>query len=101
MDQTESPPFQEAHGDWFITRTTVTIPQCSAYDDMGNYSLRSYMLPKIVTHTKIQICRGTANGASTLATTRDLQKKPDDTAWEIYNHYGRAYDGPCPPLAAH
>lgn len=100
VDQHDSAPFEVGKGDWFVNRTTVIIPQCSAYDDMGNYSLRSYMLPKITTQTQIQICRHDERRGSVLIAPANGMAKPENTRSEIYSDYDRPYRGPCPPESA-
>ncbi len=101
IDQQDSAPFQEgAAGNWFITRTSTRNHNCSAHDDMGNYSLRSYMLPKIVTTQKIQICQATANGGSEKAPPPPgVTPQPADTEYVGYSSFDRPYAGSCPPLS--
>ena len=74
--QSDSAPYQDASGNWFIERTTTTLPLCNYFDEIGNYSLRSYSLSPRVTKEKIGICRVGAAGVSVVVPP---------------------YAGPCPP----
>ena len=84
-------------GNWFVDRETTTLPMCSVFDDLGGYSLRSYMLQSIVTRTKIQICQATAAGGSVRFIQGDARPRPPDTAHEVYESFNRPYAGSCPP----
>jgi hypothetical protein len=70
---------------------------CSVFDDLGGYSLRSYMLQPIVAKTKVQICRATADGGSVRFVALDAKPRPPDTAHEVYEPFNRPYLGSCPP----
>ena len=65
-----------AGGDWFIERTTTLVPFCNYYNEIGIYSMRSYVLAPQVTKERIRICERTAAGGSGAVAP---------------------YQGPCPP----
>ena len=75
VSQTVSAPYQEGPG-WFIDRTVTVLPFCNYFDEIGNYSLRSYTLSPRATTERIGICRSDAARAS-------IAIPP--------------YTGPCPP----
>ena len=97
VKQLDSAPYQQAAGNWFINRETTTLPMCSVFDDLGAYSLRSYMLQPVVTKTKVQICQATAEGGSVRFVALDAKPRPPDTAIEVYEPFNRPYLGSCPP----
>jgi hypothetical protein len=68
-------PYREGTG-WFIDRTVTVLPLCNYFDEIGNYSLRSYSLSPRATTERIGICRSEAGGTS-------IAIPP--------------YAGPCPP----
>jgi hypothetical protein len=68
-------PYREGAG-WFIDRTVTVLPLCNYFDEIGNYSLRSYSLSPRATTERIGICRSEAGGASVAIPP---------------------YAGPCPP----
>ena len=88
---------QGGRGNWFVDRETTTLPLCSVYDDLGAYSLRSYMLPTIVAKTQVRICQATTGGGSVPFVAPDAKPRPADTTHEVYDPYKRPYAGPCPP----
>jgi hypothetical protein len=75
VNQVDGAPYREKTG-WFIDRTVTVLPLCNYFDEIGNYSLRSYSLSPRATTEKIGICRTDAGGAS-------IAIQP--------------YPGPCPP----
>jgi hypothetical protein len=75
VGQVDSAPYQAGPG-WFIDRTVTVLPFCNYFDEIGNYSLRSYSLSPRVTTERIGICRASADGASVAIPP---------------------YAGPCPP----
>ena len=98
VKQADSAPYEQGgRGNWFIDRETTTLPMCSVFDDLGGYSLRSYMLQPVVTKTQVKICQATAAGGSTLFVPPDAKPRPPDTAHEVYQPYNRPYAGACPP----
>ena len=98
VKQVDSAPYEQGgRGNWFVDRETTTVPMCSVFDDLGAYSLRSYMQQPVVTKTKVQICRSTAEGGSVPFVPADAKPKPADTAHEVYSPYNRPYAGSCPP----
>src|SRR5262245_16989638 len=98
VKQVDSAPYEQGgRGNWFIDRETTTLPFCSVFDDLGGYSLRSYMLPPYVTKSQVKICQATADGGSVRFVPADARPKPADTAHEVYLPYDRPYSGPCPP----
>ena len=70
VSQKDGAPVQEG-GTWYVERTTTMLPYCNYFDEIGNYSLRSYSLSPRATTERIAICRGRVAIAP--------------------------YDGPCPP----
>lgn len=97
VKQVDSAPYEQGVGNWFINRETTTQPMCSVFDDLGGYSLRSYMLQPIVAKTKVQICRATVDGGSVRFVALDAKPRPPDTAHEVYEPFNRPYLGSCPP----
>jgi hypothetical protein len=75
VSQVDGTPYQEGVG-WFIDRTVTVLPLCNYFDEIGNYSLRSYSLSPRATTERIGICRNDAAGASVAVPP---------------------YAGPCPP----
>jgi hypothetical protein len=75
VSEANGAPYREGAG-WFIDRTITVLPLCNYFDEIGNYSLRSYSLSPRATTERIGICRSDAGGAS------------------IAIH---PYAGPCPP----
>jgi hypothetical protein len=75
ISEVDGAPYQE-RGGWFIERTVTVLPYCNYFDDIGNYSLRSYSLSPRTTKERISICQGGAAGGS-------VPVPP--------------YAGPCPP----
>src|SRR6266567_9390233 len=60
VKQVDSAPYEQGgRGNWFVDRETTTLPMCSVFDDLGGYSLRSYMLPPVVTKSRVRICQAT------------------------------------------
>ena len=60
VKQVDSAPYEQGGaGNWFVDRETTTLPMCSVFDDLGGYSLRSYMLQPIVTTSQFKICQAT------------------------------------------
>src|SRR6266446_10824444 len=56
VKQVDSVPYEQGgRGNWFVDRETTTLPMCSVFDDLGAYSLRSYMLQPIVTKSQVRI----------------------------------------------
>ena len=98
VKQVDSAPYERGGaGNWFVDRETTTLPICSVFDDLGGYSLRSYMLPKIVTTSRIQICKAKADGGSAPFVAAGTKPRPATTAHEVYSPYNRPYAGSCPP----
>jgi hypothetical protein len=97
VKQVDSAPYEQGVGNWVIYRDTTRQPICSVFDDLGGYSLRSYMLQPIVAKTKVQICRATADGGSVRFVALDAKPRPPDTAHEVYEPFNRPYLGSCPP----
>ena len=80
VKQVDSTPYErDGGGNWFVDRETTTIPMCSVFDDLGGYSLRSYMLQRVVTKSRIQICQATADGGSVPFVPANVKPKPADT----------------------
>jgi hypothetical protein len=75
VGQVDGAPYQDGPG-WFIDRTVTVLPFCNYFDEIGNYSLRSYSLSPRATTERIGICRASADGASVAIPP---------------------YAGPCPP----
>jgi hypothetical protein len=75
--ESDSAPYHDASGNWFVDRTTTLLPLCNYFDEIGNYSLRSYSLAPRVTKEKIGICRADSE-------SRGVPIPP--------------YPGPCPPM---
>jgi hypothetical protein len=100
VKQVDSVPYEQGGGgNWFVDRETTTLPMCSVFDDLGGYSLRSYMLQPVITKSQVKICQATANGGSVLFVPADAKPRPPDTAHEVYQPYNRPYAGRCPPAA--
>jgi hypothetical protein len=98
VKQVDSAPYEQGgSGNWFVDRETTTLPMCSVFDDLGGYSLRSYMLQPVVTKSKIKICQATPDGGSVRFVLADAKPRPADTAHEVYLPYNRPYTGSCPP----
>jgi hypothetical protein len=98
VKQVDSSPYEkDGAGNWFVDRETTTVPMCSVFDDLGGYSLRSYMLQPVVTKSPVQICKATAGGGSVPFVPADAKPKPADTPHEVYLPYDRPYAGSCPP----
>jgi hypothetical protein len=98
VKQVDSVPYEQGgRGNWFVDRETTTLPMCSVFDDLGGYSLRSYMLQPVVTKSQVKICQATANGGSVPFVPADAKLRPPDTAHEVYQPYNRPYAGSCPP----
>ena len=99
VKQVDSAPYEQGgRGNWFVDRETTTLPMCSVFDDLGGYSLRSYMLQPVVTKTQVKLCKATARGGSVPFVPADGKPRPADTAHEVYESYNRPYAGPCPPV---
>jgi hypothetical protein len=100
VKQVDSAPYEQGgRGNWFVDRETTTLPMCSVFDDLGGYSLRSYMLQPVVTTSTVKICQATANGGSVAFVPTDAKPRPRDTAHEVYEPYNRPYAGSCPPAS--
>ena len=98
VKQVDGAPYEQGgSGNWFVDRETTTIPMCSVFDDLGGYSLRSYMLQPVVVKSRVQICQATAGGGSVRFVAADAKPRPADTAHEVYQPYDRPYTGLCPP----
>ena len=99
VKQVDSAPYERGgSGNWFVDRETTTLPICSVFDDLGGYSLRSYMLQPVVTKSQVKICQATADGGSVRFVPADAKPRPADTAHEVYSPYDRPYAGSCPPV---
>jgi hypothetical protein len=98
VKQVDSVPYEQGGGgNWFVDRETTTLPMCSVFDDLGGYSLRSYMLQPVVTKSRVKICQATAAGGSVPFVPADAKPRPADTAYEVFLPYNRPYAGTCPP----
>ena len=98
VKQVDGAPYEQGGtGNWFVDRETTTLPICSVFDDLGGYSLRSYMLQPVVTKARVQICQATTDGGSVRFLPADAKPRPVDTAHEVYLPYDRPYAGSCPP----
>ena len=98
VKQVDSAPYEQGGGgNWFVERETTTLPMCSVFDDLGGYSLRSYMLQPVVTKSQVKLCQSTAGGGSVPVVRADAKPRPADTAYEVYPSYDRPYGGSCPP----
>ena len=98
VKQVDSAPYERGGtGNWFVDRETTTLPMCSVFDDLGGYSLRSYMLQPVVTRARVQICQATTDGGSVRFVPANAKPRPADTAHEVYLPYDRPYAGSCPP----
>ena len=99
VKQVDSAPYEQGGaGNWFVDRETTTLPMSSVFDDLGGYSLRSYMLQPILTKSRVKICQATADGGSVPFVPADAKPRPADTAHEVYLSYDRPYVGRCPPV---
>ena len=99
VKQVDSAPYERGgRGNWFVDRETTTLPMCSVFDDLGGYSLRSYMLQPVVTKAQVKMCQATAGGGSVPFVPAGAKPRPADTAYEVYEPYNRPYTGPCPPV---
>ena len=77
ISEVDGAPYQEgASGNWFVERTTTLLPFCHYFDEIGQYSLRSYSLSPTTTKVRISICRASGAGGSVAVPP---------------------YAGPCPP----
>ena len=98
VKQVDGAPYEQGgRGNWFVDRETTMLPMCSVFDDLGGYSLRSYMLQPLIAKSSVKICTATADGRSVPYVPADAKPKPADTAHEVYQPYDRPYTGPCPP----
>jgi hypothetical protein len=98
VKQVDSAPYEQGgKGNWFVDRETTTLPFCSVFDDLGGYSLRSYMLQPIVAKSQVKICQATAEGGSVPFVPAGAKPRPADTAHEVYLPFNRPYAGSCPP----
>ena len=101
VKQVDSAPYEQGgRGNWFVDRETTTVPMCSVFDDLGGYSLRSYMLQPVVTKSRVKICEATADGGSVRFVPAGAKPRPADTAHEVFLPYDRPYTGACPPPPA-
>ena len=99
VKQVDSAPYERGgRGNWFVDRESTRLPLCSVFDDLGGYSLRSYMLPPVVTKAQVQMCQATAGGGSVPFVPANAKPRPANTAHEVYESYNRPYAGPCPPV---
>ena len=99
VKQVDGAPYEQGgRGNWFVDRETTTLPLCSVFDDLGGYSLRSYMLQPVVTKAQVKMCQATAGGGSVPFVPADAKPRPANTAHEVYEWYNRPYAGPCPPV---
>ena len=99
VKQVDSAPYEQGgRGNWFVNRETTMLPLCSVFDDLGAYSLRSYMLQPVVTQAQVQLCQATAAGGSVPVVPTEAKPRPADTAHEVFDSYKRPYAGPCPPV---
>ena len=98
VKQVDGAPYEQGgRGNWFVDRETTRLPMCSVFDDLGGYSLRSFMLQPVVTKMKVKICQATAEGGSMRFVQPDTKPRPPDTAHEVYEPFNRPYSGSCPP----
>ena len=99
VKQVDSAPYEQGgRGNWFVDREKTTLPLCSVFDDLGAYSLRSYMLQPVVTKVQVKICQATAGGGSVPFVPADAKPQPSDSTHEVFDSYKRPYAGPCPPV---
>src|SRR5712671_4795501 len=75
VSEVDGTPYRDGAA-WFIDRTITVLPLCNYFDEIGNYSLRSYSLTAPATTERIGICRSDAAGGSVAI---------------------QPYAGPCPP----
>ena len=74
VKQVDSAPYEQGGGgNWFVDRETTTLPMCSVFDDLGGYSLRSYMLQPVVTKSRVKICQATAGRRQRAVCTRGCE----------------------------
>jgi hypothetical protein len=59
VGEADGVPYQDG-ADWFVDRTTTSLPFCNYYNDIGIYSMRSYTLSRQVSTQRIAICKGGA-----------------------------------------
>ena len=86
VKQVDSAPYEQGGaGNWFVDRETTTLPMCSVFDDLGGYSLRSYMLQPIVTKSQFKICQATGKRDSVPFAPADATPRPADTTHEVYS----------------
>jgi len=98
VKQVDGAPYEQGgRGNWFVDRETTTLPICSVFDDLGGYSLRSYMLQPVVTTSQVRICQATADGGTVPFVPPGMKPRPAETAHEVYSPYNRPYAGSCPP----
>src|SRR5207249_2892017 len=77
VKQVDSAPYEQGGGgNWFVDRETTTLLMCSVFDDLGGYSLRSYMLQPVLTKSRVQICRASADGGSEPFVPADAKPRP-------------------------
>jgi hypothetical protein len=62
--ESDTTPYPDASGNWFVDRTTTVLPMCNYFDEIGNYSLRSYSLAPRATQERVTICRAGTDGHS-------------------------------------
>jgi hypothetical protein len=69
IGKSDGAPYQaEAGGDWFVDRTTILLPFCNYYNEIGIYSMRSYTLSRQIIKERIAICKGApAGGGAAIA----------------------------------
>jgi hypothetical protein len=75
VDEIDSAPYAIGN-DWFVDRRTTLLPFCNYFNDIGNYSLRSYTLAPRQQTERVNICKADARGTSVAVAP---------------------YAGPCPP----
>src|SRR5262249_36359559 len=76
VKQVDSTPYEQGgRGNWFVDRETTTLPFCTVFDDLGGYSLRSFMLQPYVIKSQVRICQATAEGGSVLFVPADAKPK--------------------------
>lgn len=63
VSETDGAPYS-MEGDWFVDRTITLLPFCNYFNDVGNYSLRSYTLAPKQKVDRVNICKADARGAS-------------------------------------
>ena len=61
--QKDGAPYKaDPTGSWYVDRTVTLLPFCNYYNNVGNYSLRSYSLSPEDHKERIEICRAGADG---------------------------------------